>query len=121
MKPPKLTPKNAPSGTVSYTHLDVYKRQRHDDIVGKEADHVHGIYAGGVAFSRIFISLMQKPAAGGQIEGCLLYTSFTNLAFDGFFALVITGIAGVDHSGHGKHLSLHVIERWSVLSKHCFV
>ena len=47
--------------------------------------------------------------------------AFTNLAFDGFFALVITGIAGVDHSGHGKHLSLHVIERWSVLSKHCFV
>ena len=47
--------------------------------------------------------------------------AFTNLAFDGFFALVITGIAGLDHSGHGKHLSLHVIERWSVLSKHCFV
>ena len=47
--------------------------------------------------------------------------AFTNLAFNGFFALVITGIAGVDHSGHGKHLSLHVIERWSVLSKHCFV
>ena len=47
--------------------------------------------------------------------------AFTNLAFDGFFALVITGIAGVDHGGHGKHLSLHVIERWSVLSKHCFV
>ena len=26
--------------------------QRHADIVGKEADHVHGIHAGGVAFSR---------------------------------------------------------------------
>ena len=37
--------------------------------------------------------------------------AFTNLAFDGFFALVITGIAGVDHSGHGGHLSFHIIER----------
>ena len=53
-------------------------------------------------------------------EKSVSYTHL-NLAFDGFFALVITGIAGVDHSGHGKHLSLHVIERWSVLSKHCFV
>ena len=47
--------------------------------------------------------------------------AFTNLTFNGFFTLVVAGIAGVDHSGHGKHLSLHVIERWSVLSKHCFV
>ena len=47
--------------------------------------------------------------------------AFTNLTLDGFFALIVAGIAGVDHSGHGKHLSLHVIERWSVLSKHCFV
>ena len=37
--------------------------------------------------------------------------AFTNLAFDGFFALVITGIAGVDHGGHGGHLSFHIIER----------
>lgn len=32
---------------------------------------MHGIHAGGVAFSRIFIRLMQKPAAGGQIVGVL--------------------------------------------------
>lgn len=46
---------------------------------------------------------------------------FTDLAFNGFFALIVAGIAGVDHGGHGGHLSLHVIERWSVLSKYCFV
>ena len=28
--------------------------------------------------------------------------TFTNLTFDGFFALVVTGIAGIDHSGHGR-------------------
>ena len=47
--------------------------------------------------------------------------TFTNLAFDGFFALIVAGIAGVDHGGHGKHLSFYIIERWSVLSKYCFV
>ena len=41
--------------------------------------------------------------------------AFTNLPFDGFFTLVVTGIAGVDHSGHGRHLTLHIIERWNVL------
>ena len=30
--------------------------------------------------------------------------AFTNLAFNGFFALVVAGIAGVDHGGHGGHL-----------------
>ena len=30
--------------------------------------------------------------------------TFTNLAFNGFFTLVVAGIAGVDHGGHGKHL-----------------
>ena len=30
--------------------------------------------------------------------------AFPDLAFDGFFALVVTGIAGVDHGGHGRHL-----------------
>ena len=47
--------------------------------------------------------------------------AFTDLAFNGFFALVVTGIAGVDHGSHGGHLSFYIIERWSVLSKHCFV
>ncbi len=37
--------------------------------------------------------------------------AFTNLTFDRFFALVVAGIAGVDHSGHGKHLTLHIIIR----------
>ena len=40
--------------------------------------------------------------------------AFTNLTFNGFFALVVTGIAGVDHGGHGKHLTLYIIERWNV-------
>ena len=47
--------------------------------------------------------------------------AFPYLAFDGFLALVIAGIAGVDHCGHGRHLDLYIIERWSVLSNHCFV
>ena len=47
--------------------------------------------------------------------------ALANLAFDGFFTLVVAGIAGVDHGGHGRHLHLYVIERWSVLSKRCFV
>lgn len=37
--------------------------------------------------------------------------TFTNLTLNGFFALVITGIAGVNHGGHGGHLSFHIIER----------
>ena len=47
--------------------------------------------------------------------------TFTNLALNRFFALVVAGIASVDHGGHGKHLSFYIIERWSILSKHCFV
>ena len=30
--------------------------------------------------------------------------TFTNLAFNGFFTLVVAGIAGVDHGSHGRHL-----------------
>jgi hypothetical protein len=30
--------------------------------------------------------------------------TFTNLAFDGFFTLVVAGIASIDHGGHGRHL-----------------
>ena len=47
--------------------------------------------------------------------------AFTDLTLDGFFTLVVTGIAGVNYGGHGKHLSFYIIERWSVLSEHCFV
>ena len=46
--------------------------------------------------------------------------AFTNLPFDGFFTLVVTGIAGVDHSGHGRHLSLYIIKRWNVHLKAMF-
>ena len=46
---------------------------------------------------------------------------FTDLAFNGFFALTVSRIAGIDHGGHGRHLTLHIIERWSVLLKQCFV
>jgi len=31
-------------------------------------------------------------------------STLPNLAFDGFFTLVVAGIAGVDHGGHGRHL-----------------
>ena len=31
--------------------------------------------------------------------------AFPDLTFNGFFALVIAGIAGVNHGGHGKHLT----------------
>ena len=30
--------------------------------------------------------------------------AFTNLALDGFFTLVVRGIASIDHGGHGEHL-----------------
>ena len=43
--------------------------------------------------------------------------TFPDLTFDGFFALVVTGIAGIDHSGHGRHPTLHIIKRRTVLSK----
>ena len=48
-------------------------------------------------------------------------SAFPNLTFDGFFSLAVSEIASVDHGGHGRHLTLHIIERWSVLSKRCFV
>ena len=35
--------------------------------------------------------------------------AFPNLTFGGFFALVVAGIAGVDHGGHGRHLHLYII------------
>ena len=54
---------------------------------------------------------------GDAVLSCAL----PNLTFDGFLVLVVAGIAGVDHSSHGKHLHLYIIERWSVLSKYCFV
>ena len=41
--------------------------------------------------------------------------AFTNLTFDRFFTLVVRGIAGIDYGGHGRHLTLHIIERWNVL------
>ena len=47
--------------------------------------------------------------------------AFPNLTFDGFFTLVVRGIAGIDHSGHGRHLTLHIIKRRMVLSKCSFV
>ena len=30
--------------------------------------------------------------------------AFPNLTFNGLFALVVTGITGIDHGGHGRHL-----------------
>ena len=47
--------------------------------------------------------------------------TFTNLAFNGFFTLVVAGIAGVYHGSHGRHLTLHIIKRRTVLSKCSFV
>ena len=47
--------------------------------------------------------------------------AFPDLTFDGFFALIVTRIAGVDHGSHGEHLHLYIIERWNVHLKQCFV
>ena len=44
-------------------------------------------------------------------------STFPYLTFNGFFALTVSRIAGIDHGGHGRHLHLYIIERWSVLSK----
>ena len=37
--------------------------------------------------------------------------TFTDLTLDGFFALIVTRIAGVDHSGHGRHLSFYITKQ----------
>ena len=37
--------------------------------------------------------------------------AFPDLTFNGFFALTISRIAGIDHGGHGRHLTLHIIKR----------
>ena len=47
--------------------------------------------------------------------------AFPNLTFDGFFTLVVARIAGVYHGSHGRHLTLHIIKRRTVLSKCSFV
>jgi hypothetical protein len=47
--------------------------------------------------------------------------AFPNLTFDGFFTLVVRGIAGIDHSGHGRHLTLYIIERKIVHLRFGFV
>ena len=47
--------------------------------------------------------------------------AFTNLTLNGFFALVVAGIAGVDHSGHSGHLTLYIIERKIVHLRFGFV
>ena len=47
--------------------------------------------------------------------------AFPDLTFNGFFALIVRGITGIDHSGHDGHLSFYIIERWNVLPNHCFV
>ena len=89
--------------------------------------------AGLQFFSLIFQSFQPLLCGAGQsahLDGIQhigdavllgICRTFTNLALNRFFALVVAGIASVDHGGHGKHLSFYIIERWSVLSKHCFV
>ena len=47
--------------------------------------------------------------------------AFPDLTFDGFFALIVTGIAGIDHGSHDGHLSFYIIERWNVCSRITFV
>ena len=47
-------------------------------------------------------------------------SALPNLAFNGFFTLVVAGIAGVYHGSHGRHLTLHIIERWNVHPKAMF-
>ena len=31
--------------------------------------------------------------------------AFTDLAFNGFFSLAVSGITGIDHGSHGRHLA----------------
>ena len=46
--------------------------------------------------------------------------TFPDLTLNGFFTLVVTGIAGINHSGHDKHLTFYIIERWNVHPKAMF-
>ena len=70
--------------------------------------------------NRSLITLKIKIMNGDAVLFGISRT-FTNLTFDGFFALVVNGIAGIDHSGHGRHPTLHIIKRRTVLSKCSFV
>ena len=44
--------------------------------------------------------------------------AFPDLAFDGFFALVVRGIASIDHGGHGRHLTLTSLNGNSFFQNH---
>ena len=66
--------------------------------------------------STVNVMLHHREAVLFRIGG-----AFPDLTFNGFFALVVTGIAGIDHGGHGRHLTLHIIKRRTVLSKCSFV
>ena len=51
--------------TVSYTHLDVYKRQRLDCCTG-------GLYLKDIATKQLNVIWIEN---GAVVTGCLLYTS----------------------------------------------
>ena len=54
---------------VSYTHLDVYKRQIHTIL------NFMGLYERGVASFKRFMEVMELEPAVADLPGCLLYTS----------------------------------------------
>ena len=66
--------------------------------------------------STVDIMLDHREAVLLRIGG-----AFPDLTFNGFFALVVRGVTGIDHGGHGRHLTLHIIKRRTVLSKCSFV
>ena len=65
---------------VSYTHLDVYKRQLQDSAPPLPPDRVHAVLTQelGPRWRRRFASFDDTPVAAasiGQVHRCLLYTS----------------------------------------------
>ena len=88
-------------------------------------------------YARYSTDSQREESIEGQIRECTAYAEKNGITIvkhyidraisaktdnrPEFQQMIVRGIASIDHGGHGKHLSLHVIERWSVLSKHCFV
>ena len=77
--------------SVSYTHLDVYTRQVLNHMLEVRAV----IRFGGKGAVNVVLNYRNSVLFG-------ISRTFTNLAFDGFFALVVAGIAGVNYGGHAN-------------------
>ncbi|WP_141755270.1 hypothetical protein [Burkholderia plantarii] len=61
--------------TVSYTHLDVYKRQGQMEQVRRGQRRVHRIELRDAERAGILVQAVDRARRGRRIRDCLLYTS----------------------------------------------